>query len=208
MNAASSNLPAQAMKDFHGRFWGVVWHCRCSPWYPPAGRGRGRAGRGGSLCSPTTSSLLWFHTPIPPGSGCRRPVDFAGSHHRCIGAFGKESVPKNLPCVYPAFNWSRPSPVSLDPCLFSRTSSSRMTTYQGKFKIASHPISAGKKSVNSHVVEYLGPTILSNSLFPGYIWELKVPLMTQFPVVFIFAVLQKSPSLGGWELRICLRTLM
>ncbi|RMC18721.1 hypothetical protein DUI87_04617 [Hirundo rustica rustica] len=72
-----------------------------------------------------------------------------------------------------------------------------LTTYQGKFKIASRPISAGKKSVNPHVVEYLGPTILSNSLFPGYIWELKVPLMIQFPVVFIFAVLQKSPSSGG-----------
>lgn len=65
-----------------------------------------------------------------------------------------------------------------------------LSIYQGKFKIVSHPISAGKKSVNSHVMEYLGPTILSNSLFPGYIWELKAPLMIQFPVVFIFAVLQ------------------
>jgi len=57
-------------------------------------------------------------------------------------------------------------------------------------------------------MEYLGLAILSNSLFPGYIWELKTPLMTKFPVVFIFTVLRKSPSVGGRELRARLRSLM
>lgn len=100
------------------------------------GWGRGTPASGGPregkalevLVAPTAPSHRpdWFH-PISSGLGAQDAAKWlvllVPIIILSVQAFGKEILRNNFPCVYSAFNWDRLKPGSLDPCLFSRTSS-------------------------------------------------------------------------------------
>lgn len=87
--------------------------------------GEGTGGAGGPHC-PITPSQLISH-PISSGLGAQDTANWLILLIPIISisvqAFGKEILCNNLHCVYSAFSWNRLNPRSLDPCLFSRTSS-------------------------------------------------------------------------------------